>query len=184
MPEPATPGPSPNKALSIILQRRRESKTSERSIYSNHLLFFLFPRGVSALCRPETDTLSKPKLSSDARNLIEGAVAPLGGTFALKIDRTECEYKNDGKGVRGSCGVGGVCLSVLERTLGCRCIRWGIMRLARGGWCIVSGRGEGEEIHSLDDVRQCIFPSCGLAFSSPTCALSLCLVWILVSTAG
>jgi len=105
-PPPPPPPPAATKALSIILQN-----TVDQVGNVNNWLFFATDRGVSALCRKEGTAIANSP-AKDGSTLVDNPPWP-GGTFKLRVDNMDCEYKNDG-GNAGALWCNGKAISCQE----------------------------------------------------------------------
>ncbi|KAH5645502.1 hypothetical protein HBI51_111200 [Parastagonospora nodorum] len=82
-------------AISIIL------RTNVRETFAdNDWYVYEIPVGVSALCKPEDQTVTK-WTAEDGPWPSNGPDWP-AGTFDINVDGMECQYKNDGRGNPGS----------------------------------------------------------------------------------
>jgi hypothetical protein len=92
-PDPApsqlTTPPPPTQALSIILQNYIDEISN-----TNSWLFFFTAVGVSALCKSDKEAVLQSSTADDPA-MVDNPPWP-GGTFPLKLDGMDCEYKNDG----------------------------------------------------------------------------------------
>jgi hypothetical protein len=89
-PQPSPPAPAPpTKAISIILQNYIDEVAN-----TNSWLFFTTSIGVSVLCRSEKDAISQVPTADDPA-MVDNSPWPTG-TFPLRLDGMDCEYKNDG----------------------------------------------------------------------------------------
>jgi len=88
-PTPPASTPPQTKALSINLQNYIDQIGNV-----NKWFFYATDRGVSALCGKEKDAVAS-FLAQDGATLIDNPPWP-GGTFKVKVDGMDCEYKNDG----------------------------------------------------------------------------------------
>lgn len=93
------------QALGIVFGSRginkNPGKLYQKIVYENRWLFFSTDRGKSATCYKEKDAVLAPKLDNEQWNLFENPGWP-AGTYSLKVDNMDCEYKNDGKGNPGA----------------------------------------------------------------------------------
>ncbi|KAH7392248.1 peptidase S8/S53 domain-containing protein [Phaeosphaeria sp. MPI-PUGE-AT-0046c] len=102
---PSTAPKEKTKALGIVFGARGVNeyigKPYEKITVENRWLFFATDRGKSATCYKEQDAVLASKINSKDWNLFENPGWP-AGTYSLKIDNMDCDYKNDGKGNPGA----------------------------------------------------------------------------------
>ncbi len=85
--------PQATKALSIIMQNHFLQNTKGVEINDNSWLFFETNKGQSALCQQETDAPLRTPRDKNAN--VNNPPWP-GGTYNLRINDMECQYKNNG----------------------------------------------------------------------------------------
>jgi hypothetical protein len=76
------------KAISIIYRSKVEGTYAENDWY-----VYQTPVGVSALCKPEDQTIAK--WSADDGAWLSNVPAWPTGTFDINVDGMECQFKND-----------------------------------------------------------------------------------------
>ncbi len=85
--------PQATKALSIIMQNHFLQDNKGVEISDNSWLFFETDKGQSALCQQETDALLRTPMDKNAN--VNNPPWP-GGTYNLRINDMDCQYKNNG----------------------------------------------------------------------------------------
>ncbi|CAJ2507826.1 Uu.00g090120.m01.CDS01 [Anthostomella pinea] len=118
-PDPPAPAPAqdqpdqPTKALNIVLENSRHGVPGDADFYDRmEWLLFSVAYGTGSLCATDQSPARYPT-DGTITQLIHAEL--LHGTFAVKTQDGDCEYKNDGTGNPGALWCGGTAHSCREQ---------------------------------------------------------------------